>query len=232
MENRKDDLKMFYQLLKMLEQNTGGPFYLSDSNSKSLPRRGVYFFMEHGELRTDSGTGHRIVRVGTHGLKQDSKSTLAQRLSQHKGAIKTGGGNHRGSIFRLLVGTTLFDKNTECSTWGQGSSACADIRCGEELLEKEVSSIITKMPFLYLDVDDAPSPESMRGVIERNAIALLSNYKKPPLDPQSHEWRGYKCNREKVRLSGLWNQNHVDETYNPSFLDTFDMFIQKTGSFL
>ena len=30
------------------------------------PQRGVYFFMEDGEERSDSGSGLRIVRVGTH----------------------------------------------------------------------------------------------------------------------------------------------------------------------
>ena len=56
MVNRKDDLNRFYQLLRLLEQKTGGPFYLSDSHPTSLPRRGVYFFMEHGELRADAST--------------------------------------------------------------------------------------------------------------------------------------------------------------------------------
>ena len=27
-------------------------------------------------------------------------------------------------------------------------------------------------------------------------------------------------NRERIRRSGLWNSNHVDETYAPDFLDT------------
>ncbi len=230
MVNRKDDLNRFYQLLRLLEQKTGGPFYLSDSHPTSLPRRGVYFFMEHGELRADASTSLRIVRVGSHGLTHGSKSTLKQRLSQHKGVIKSGGGNHRGSIFRLIVGTTLPGSCVGESSWGKGSTATADIRLSEEALEREVSTIIRNMPYLYLDVDDDASPGSLRGVIERNSIALLSNYQKPPLDPPSKEWLGYQCNREKVRLSGLWNQNHVDEAYDPSFLNTFELLINKTGS--
>ena len=230
MVNRKDDLNRFYQLLRLLEQKTGGPFYLSDGHPTSLPRRGVYFFMEPGELRADASTSLRIVRVGSHGLTHGSKSTLAQRLSQHKGVIKSGGGNHRGSIFRLIVGTTLPGSRVGESSWGKGSTATADIRLSEEALEREVSTIIRNMPYLYLDVDDDASPGSLRGVIERNSIALLSNYQKPPLDPPSKEWLGYQCNREKVRLSGLWNQNHVDEAYDPSFLNTFELLINKTGS--
>jgi len=83
------------------------------------------------------------------------------------------------------------------------------------------------MPFLHLNVDDAPGPDSLRGYIERNSIALLSNYQKPPLDPPSAEWRGYRCDRERVRLSGLWNQNHVNEPYDPVFLQTLEALIEQ-----
>ena len=63
-----------------------------------------------------------------------------------------------------------------------------------------------------------------RGVIERNAIALLSNYNSPaqPLDPPSLTWLGLHADRGSVRLSGLWNVNHVTETYDPIFLDLLE----------
>jgi hypothetical protein len=32
------------------------------------------------------------------------------------------------------------------------------------------------MPFLWLAIDDEPSAHGLRGHIERNAIALLSNF--------------------------------------------------------
>ncbi len=228
MRNRKSDLINFYQLLDSLSLKIGGQLLLSDCNSKiKLPSRGVYFFMEPTEMRIDTGSGLRVVRVGTHGLKLGSKSTLWQRLSQHKGTSTSGGGSHRGSIFRLLLGTTCTNKNLECSTLGQGSTAKGDVRISEKPLEQEVSKIIRNMPFLYLDIDDVPSPDSLRGVIERNSIALLSNFQKSPIDPPSQDWRGLRCNREKVRLSGLWNQNHVDEVYDPAFLQILETLINK-----
>jgi hypothetical protein len=52
----------------------------------------VYFFMEEGETRSDSGIGARIVRVGTHALKEGSGTKLWTRLSQHRGQEKSGGG--------------------------------------------------------------------------------------------------------------------------------------------
>jgi hypothetical protein len=80
------------------------------------------------------------------------------------------------------------------------------------------------MPFLWLAVNDEPGPQSMRGRIERNAIALLSNLNKSALDPASTHWRGRACVRggALVRDSGLWNQRHVNEVYDPSFLDVME----------
>ena len=81
------------------------------------------------------------------------------------------------------------------------------------------------MPFLWLNVNDAPGPNSRRGFIERNAIALLSSYITPAADRLSSEWLGRHSNRERVRLSGLWNNNHVDESYDRSFLDEMESWI-------
>jgi hypothetical protein len=176
--------------------------------------------MEPGEERSDTGAGRRVVRVGTHALTESSKTKLWNRLSQHRGQASSGGGNHRGSIFRLIVGTALMASNAhQFRTWGKGSTATAEIRAGEARLECEVSRIIGAMPFLWLAIDDDPGKASLRGYIEQNSIALLSNYSKPPLDAASPAWLGRYCDRERVRASGLWNSNHVDEQYDPKFLD-------------
>ena len=194
------------------------------------PKLGVYFFREHGENRTDTGDGPRIVRVGTHALKKGSGTRLWTRLSQHKGQLATGGGNHRGSIFRLLVGSALIRRHGyNFPFWGQGHTAKTPVRETERVLECEVSQTIGKMPFIWLAIDDEPGPDSRRGYIERNSIALLSNYRKSPLDPPSKEWLGRCCDRERVRGSGLWNSNHVDETYDPAFLDELDRLVSAAG---
>jgi hypothetical protein len=143
------------------------------------------------------------------------------RLSQHRGQTRSGGGNHRGSIFRLLVGTALMERDREvCPTWDdRRPAATVAIRQSELALEQAVSKTIRTMQFLWLAIDDEPGPESARGYIERNAIALLSNFDKQPLDQPSSSWLGLNCRRDRVRGSGLWNSNHVDEGYDPGFLD-------------
>lgn len=227
------DLRRYYRLLGVLEERLGGRRALADCNGKmSWPQRGVYFFIEEGEGRSDTGTGPRIVRVGTHALKDGSRTTIWNRLSQHRGVVRSGGGNHRGSIFRLIIGTALIERNgLVCSTWDdRRSSAPAEVRATELELERTVSKAIGAMRFLWLSIDDEPGEASTRGYIERNAIALLSNFSKEPIDRASPNWLGHHCNRPRVRASGLWNANHVDESYDPAFLDRLERFIEESGA--
>lgn len=229
MNDRITDLKIFYELMERLDQKIGGARTLSDPHiQKNLPMNGVYFFMEDGEVRTQTGDGSRVVRIGTHGLTLNTKSTLSSRLAQHRGNKNSLSGNHRGSIFRLLIGTSLVEDFKSTPTWGLGSSATKEVRNAEQDLENKVSLHIRRMPFLFINIDDAPSPLSIRGLIERNAISILSNYEKNAVDPPSKNWLGQKCNREKVRNSGLWNQRHVVDPYDPAFLSVLESLIEKT----
>lgn len=81
------------------------------------------------------------------------------------------------------------------------------------------------MPLLWLRIDDPPDPTSRRGYIERNAIGLLSDFDGEPHDPPSRGWLGSHCTRLKARQSGLWNQQHVEESYAPAFLEVLDRLV-------
>jgi hypothetical protein len=226
-DRRITDIQKFYFLLASLESKLGGVRTLETCSARvPWPRRGVYFFMEEGEHRSTSGSGTRIVRVGTHALKAGSKTKLWTRLSQHRGQERTRGGNHRGSIFRLIIGTALIARHGyEFPTWGEGNNAAAEVRANEFVLERKVSDVIGVMPFLWLAIVDEPGAESLRRDIERNAIALLSNFGKQAIDPPSAGWLGHSCNRERIRKSGLWNSNHVDECYDPAFLERMERLV-------
>jgi hypothetical protein len=106
--------------------------------------------------------------------------------------------------------------------------ACA-LAAEEAPVERAVTNFIASMSFLWLDVDDEPGPKSQRGVIERNAIALLSNYQRPVIDPPSPDWLGNASSRSLVRGSGLWNQRHVEEAHDPAFLVSLEMAIERTA---
>ena len=227
-------VRQFYECLSQLEVKIGEKRILENSaGSMGWPERGVYFFFEPGEERTTSGEGLRCVRVGTHALKTGSNTTLWNRLSQHRGTVggfHPRGGNHRGSIFRLHVGTALMARDQWpkeiARNWG-GSNAPRMIKEAEVPYEQSISHYIGSMPFLWLGINDEPGPESLRGYVERNAIALLSNVHRigTPIDPPSQTWLGRWAKSPKIRDSGLWNSNHVDDFVNPHFLETLNSLI-------
>lgn len=238
--DRVADTVRFYELLSSLAAGLGGCRRLAECSGRmDWPLRGVYFFFEPGESRSLSGTGNRVVRVGTHALTDGSRSTLWQRLSQHRGNARGDGGNHRGSIFRLLVGKAIAlrgDCALPCS-WGTGAdpgraaqqlglASRADVKDAEADLERRVSAYIGQMPFLWLGVPDAPSPQSARGRIERHAIALLSHARVPAADRPSANWLGAHSDRPRVRKSGLWNNNHVEEDSEAAFLSEMAALVE------
>ena len=230
-------------MLDRLASANGGARVLQECRGgKEWPNRGIYFFFEPGEHRSGSNCQGRVVRIGTHALKEGARSTLWGRLSQHKGGSRSGLGNHRGSIFRLIVGVALSRHNEiELPTsWGVGSSwgdaarrfgkSPADVKESEAALEGLVSQYICQMPFLWLEVPDLPGPDNRRRLIEQSAIALLSSFSQPATDGPSPQWLGHFSDRERVRLSGLWNNNHVDEAWIPGFLDEMESLIQAASS--
>ena len=233
--DRGKALDRFYELLGELEVSCGGKRRLAECDGRGgWPRRGVYFFFEDGEVRED-GVTPRVVRVGTHALRPSS-STLWGRLSQHKGTSggsMPGGGNHRGSIFRLHVGTALLEvgdwSDEVRSTWLVGGTAKRDVRRAEYPLERAVSTRIGAMPFLWLEVDDPPGAQSDRGVIEVGSISLLSNIGREPIDPPSIAWLGRSAKRDVIRRSGLWNVNHVSGVANVDFLATLERWVVEMG---
>jgi hypothetical protein len=125
-----------------------------------------------------------------------------------------------------------------CASWGikgeavKASAALnidrADLAIAEAPVERAVTNDIRAMPFLWVDIDDEPGPASLRGFIERNSIALLSNHERAPLDSSSSDWLGLSSDRDLVRGSGLWNQRHAEETHDPAFLDALERMVQAT----
>ena len=170
-----------------------------------------------------------MIRVGTHAVSSGSRTTLWNRLSQHRGVARTGGGNHRGSVFRLLVGAALMAREPGCAaaTWGGGRPEAEALRAAEHRLERSVSRAIGEMHLLWLRVDDPAGRTSLRSYVERNAIALFSNYDSEALDPPSAAWLGLDCPKDAVRRSGLWNQRHVNTAHDRAFLPTLERLVEE-----
>lgn len=210
-----------------MEDKLGGKRTLGDCDGyMDWPDLGVYFFFEPNETRAKS-EDLRVTRVGTHAVSTGSTTMLWNRLRQHRGPLSgkySGGGNHRGSIFRLHVGEALIKRDglEQYSEWGKGSSSKPELREKEHNLEKKVSAYIRSLPFLWVEVDDPPGPDSRRAYIERNSIALLSNYKKGEIDSRPDNWLGKYSPNSEIQESGLWNLDHITEQYDPKFLESLE----------
>lgn len=233
--SRRSDLDTLYDLLDRLEANVGGKQLLKDCTGyMDWPERGVYFFFAGDETR-DSTVQLRLTRIGTHAVSTGSGTSLWNRLRTHRGANSgtyEDGGNHRGSVFRKRVGEAMIERDglhEEYPHWGEGSGAGRERRLNELKLERGVSDYIRDLPFLWVDVDDEPSPESDRAYIERNTIALVSNYAKESIDGRDDEWLGKASASEAIRQSGLWNVDHVEEEYDPAFLDRLEAAVEETS---
>jgi len=197
------------------------------------PDRGVYFFFEPGETRSSTDQ-MRVARVGTHAVSEGSSTSLWDRLKQHYGTGSGSsnhphGGNHRGSVYRKRVGEAIIEKHDlhdDYPDWDKRWSSIdrdrSEVRDEEYILERRVSAYIREQPFLWVEVDDEPSADSDRAYIEKNAIALLSNFEDRTIDPRAEGWLGKYSRSQEIRESGLWNVNHVEEQYDADFLDLLE----------
>jgi hypothetical protein len=230
MPHSNDPLDRFYAMLHRLELSVRGKRVLGDCTSRSCwPRRGVYFFFHQKEQRIADPATLRVVRVGTHAVSAGSKSTLWKRLDQHRG-VRTGGGNHRGSIFRLHCGMAMLNAgmvDPPITTWGRDQSPTPEIRKSEVEMEMRVSRYLREHRVLWVRIDDEPAKTSRRSFVERNAIALLSN-RLSPTDASSPQWLGRSSVEERIRKSGLWNLQHIDAELDVKFLDEFDRVVDET----
>jgi len=239
------DVDRFYNLLDSLKQKCRQRMGMADWKeiklgvcSGSMPfwqecKRGVYLFFDANETRASSDE-LRVVRVGTHAVKKGlRKSTLWERLKQHRGLVRDGGGYHRKSVFRLLVGDAMNNQvgdENRVLTWGKND---VGVREDEHRLEINVSDYIRNLPFIVLRVD--PETDSLdhiyendRSYLEMNMIGLLSNInRKNKADRQSDIWLGNFSSHREVKESGLWNIKGVERDYDPRFLEVFEHYLKE-----
>jgi len=98
-----------------------------------------------------------------------------------------------------------------CSFYEAGKERWGPSQISRGRLETPVSRHMGDMPFLSFKVGDEPSPASLRGLIERNLITLLSGYGERAPDPASSGCLGRFSDWERVRRSSPRNNNHVDD---------------------
>lgn len=201
---------------------------LREMVAEPMPASGIYLFFDEQERRLKDIDRLRIVRVGTHGVASGSKASLRNRMRTHYGTA-SGDGNHRSSVFRLHTGRSLINAGLvpSISSWG-ASAVDKDGLHAERSIEQAVSSYLGNLYALLIAVPGQSDKGNDRAYLEQNLIALLSNCCRP-LDPPGSKWLGLSSAKKEIRKSGLWNVNHVEQQYDPSFLDILDYYVSLTA---
>ncbi len=173
------------------------------------PDRGVYFFFSPAsDLRATTAVDWQLSRIGTVGVSTGSSNTLWNRLRQHRGNVQgkyAGGGNHRGSIFRLHVGRALIEKHgwhDEYPHWGDQNpdAETTAVREQEHELEQRVSEYIRDLPFLWVDVPGKPGPSAT----EPRLSQTLSRWCRGIVDLQDRQTSiGLDITRRNLRCISL-----------------------------
>jgi len=206
-EGKKNACERIHRILERLPEHS--------SPDGDIPSNGLYFFYEDGEICPHTGKP-RIVRVGNHPRSQNG---LRNRLKMHYG------GNKNSSVFRKFLGGAILRKrnpNYPCLQPGPGKGHWErqDEKTCElcRPIENEVTELLKKnFKFRCVEIVD----KDERNDMEKKLIATLS--KCPQCGP-SNRWLGLWAYNEKVKSSGLWNSDYVDEPYEmtPSDLEKFE----------
>ena len=128
---------------------------------------------------------------------------------------------------RIFIGDGYRAKRKEFGLTGIPFARVSNINEGLNLVDTDL------FPLKDLHkVGDKVSPDSDRGVIERNTISLLNNFcenhnHQKPIDPASDNWLGNYAKSDDINKSSLWNINYVRECYDPNFLDLFEQLVSQ-----
>jgi hypothetical protein len=238
---RPDSLDHLYRVLGDLRDACGGPFYLNECDGRmDWPDRGIYFFFSpDSDLRHDPPEQWAVTRIGTVGVAETSTSTLWTRLRQHRGNCQgkyAGGGNHRGSIFRLHVGEALINRDArheEFPHWGVPHKdgidmETPDLRDEEHPLELDVSEYIRNLPMLVVDVPGDAGPNSDRAWLEANLIALVSQHRRRQPELRPSDSLTTESEAPTVWRTGLWNIDHTDSLFDPTAVSLLEDYVKNT----
>jgi len=186
---------------------------------KNLPNNGVYFFYEKGETWGHGGGKSRIVRVGTH-----REGNFISRMKSHYIDDKIIERIHRNSacpkdrsIFRKNIGRAILAKTKSdyLPVWEVDFQTPKNrLRYGDKRnieLEKNLEHRINQMlkeKFNFKVVPTGMHEAIIGGKgLEARLIGTLSHCKscRP-----SNKWLGRYSPKEKIRSSGLWLEQHLD----------------------
>ncbi|MFZ3058975.1 MAG: hypothetical protein WA102_04470 [Candidatus Methanoperedens sp.] len=177
-------------------------FPFKEEDIPLIPLNGIYILFERGE--SAHGT-NRIVRIGTH----TGNNQLRSRLKQH--FVNE---NKDRSIFRKNIGRCILnkDKNSFLEKWEldltskkakENYTNFIDFNKQKEIENKVTKELQDNFSFVAFQVDN----KEKRLELESKIISTVSlcNECKP-----SNNWLGLFSPKEKIRKSGLWLVNELN----------------------
>jgi len=178
------------------------PRYEYKFNVSDLPKNGIYIVFEKGEKAHNTD---RIVRIGTH----TGQNNLPVRLKEH-----FYNENKNRSIFRKNIGRAFIQNDKYLEIWNKDfipkknrEQYANKINPKKQAdIEQQVSDYIRKnISFVILPVEN----EKQRLALEAKIIGTVSLCKE--CFP-SKKWLGLSSSKKNIRLSGLWQKQHLFST--------------------
>lgn len=167
----------------------------------SIPSNGIYILFEKGESYK---AFDRAVRVGSH----DGSNQLFPRLTQH-----FENKNKNRSIFRKNIGRCLLNKAASdyLRIWDLDTTSRKNKELYESIVDKEFELRLEDEISEYIQSDfsfcviEETDKESRLYWESKIASTLAASSSKP-----SSSWLGNFSPKEKIRSSGLWQENKLN----------------------
>jgi hypothetical protein len=183
-----------------------------------LPKNGIYFFYENGEIWGHGGYKPRIVRIGTH-KDGNFRSRIKEHFLLDESKMNfdvTKPAPHERSIFRKNIGRALLNKKNDdyLKTWEIDFTSrenrerygyLRDIQKEKEI-ELEITKILREnFSFRFIIVDSQVERMGTKG-LESSLIGTIAHC---DLCRPSNNWLGRYSPKSQIRKSGLWLIQHL-----------------------
>lgn len=184
-----------------------------------LPKSGIYFFYEKGEIWGHGGVKPRIVRIGTHSGEGNFRSRIGEHFLLDESRMNFDKDKPKPSdrsIFRKNIGRALLNRNGDpyLQVWEKDFtprrnkelfSHLRDIE-KEKAVEAEITRILREnFTFRFITLEN---PSEVRRIKELER-ALIGTVAGCGLCRPSDQWLGRHSPKQKIRESGLWLEQHL-----------------------
>ncbi len=187
-------------------------------DSDHLPRNGIYFFYEAGEIWGHGGDRPRIVRVGTH-----REGNFRSRTADHYVIDERKMGFNRNqaapkdrSIFRKNIGRALLhrDRDPYEALWNIDFTTRASRETNgsrrdvekEKQIEGQVTRILReRFTFRWIELEGQERRMGSQGL---EAVLIGTLARCGECRPSSN-WLGRFSPKPKIAQSGLWLEQHL-----------------------